>query len=101
MQHDGNQTRRSGLRLDPFSPMAVEPAAASRAEGKTQETQSHLDEAKGVDIFVPERVLEKLEQAKTFAEFRDTRTFRFLHMYSGSKDVLAESLARECQKQQL
>ena len=85
MQHDGNQIRRSGLRLDPFSPMASEPAAVPGAEGKTQETPGHRYESKGADIFVPDRVLTKLEQAKTFAEFRDTRTFRFLHIVLGAQ----------------
>eukprot|EP00435_Cladocopium_sp_Y103_P072900 s399_g41.t1 len=59
------------------------------------------DESKGVDIHIPRRVLTKLEQAKSFSEFRDARAFRFLHMYSGPHDVLAESLKRECERHQL
>ena len=55
-------------------------------------------ETKGVDIFVPERVVKRLEEAK---EFRDSRTFRFLHMYSGPTNVLAESIKQECDKHRL
>ena len=58
-------------------------------------------ETKGLNAEVPQRVAKKLAEANTFAEFRDARVFRFLHMYSGPKDVLAESIQKECARHQL
>ena len=51
--------------------------------------------------FVPERVKDALRQAENFEKFRRNRKFRYLHMFSGGKDVLAEAIARECKSHRL
>ena len=67
---------------------------AESAAGQSQRLAGF--ETKGLNVVVPERVAKKLDEAKSFAEFRDLRTFRFLYMYSGPRDVLAE-----CKKHQI
>lgn len=51
--------------------------------------------------FVPDRVKAALEEAGSFDEFRRRRPFRFLHLYSGPRDVLAEALQREAAKSRM
>lgn len=40
-------------------------------------------------VWMPRRVEEALEQAKTLADYRDNRVFTFLHLFSGPEDILA------------
>ena len=53
------------------------------------------------EIMIPERVKQALEKSSTFEEFRQHRVFRFLHMYSGPKDVLAKEIETEASKARL
>lgn len=47
---------------------------------------------------VPARVQEALDKAKDFGEFRDLRTFVFVHYFSGPEDKLAEAIVRTAEK---
>eukprot|EP00435_Cladocopium_sp_Y103_P032890 s2894_g8.t1 len=87
------------VETDSLSTMAAD--AAGQSASSSGRTAVEAMETKSANIFVPERVVTRLEAAKSFAEFRSTRTFRFLHLYSGPKDVLAESLQEECERHQL
>ena len=42
-----------------------------------------------------------LDQAKGHGEFKHLRTFRFIHLFSGPRDVLGEALKVECAKEGL
>lgn len=59
--------------------------AAVRAEIKAQETES----------WTPERVRFALERSRSMDEYRANRPFRFLHLFSGEKDMLSEALKKE------
>ena len=50
-------------------------------------------------FFLPGRVREALEKSKTFNEFKQNRIFRFLHLFSGRRDVLGREILRLCQSQ--
>eukprot|EP00435_Cladocopium_sp_Y103_P012061 s4633_g3.t1 len=80
-----------------------EPAAASASSARPEAGRCSTppDVTKVEDIFVPERVEKALVEAKDFAGFREARLFRMLHLYSGAKDVLAESIGEQCKKHQL
>ena len=49
-------------------------------------------------IVVPQRVRGALEKAKDFGQFKERRTFRFLHLFSGEKDVLGDAIKKEAKK---
>ncbi len=51
--------------------------------------------------FIPERVRKALEGSKTFEEYRKARTFRFLHLYSGPRDILAREVQAAAEKARL
>ena len=54
------------------------------------------DKPKGEDKFqVPGRVLGVLSRARSFNEFRKARVFRFLHLFSGKRDVLGKELLKQ------
>ena len=44
----------------------------------------------------PRRTLEVLKTTKTFNDYKNTRTFRFLHLFSGKRDVLGKEILRQC-----
>jgi len=69
--------------------MASETAASPKPEGATH----------GVDAVVPERVAKCLEESKDFGQYKLARQFKFLHMFSGLVDVLAQALKAECDKE--
>ena len=50
---------------------------------------------------MPERIKEALEQARDFPEYQELRVFRFLHMFSGERDVLGECLKEMAKKEGL
>ena len=52
-------------------------------------------------FFVPDRVKDALLHADNFEKFRRSRKFRYLHMFSGKKDILAEAIAAECKSHRL
>ena len=54
-----------------------------------------------LDAEVPDRVAKCLDQAKDYGEFKHLRTFKFLHQFSGPRDVLGEALKVECDKEGL
>ena len=51
------------------------------------------------DAPVPKRVQEALDGAKSFGEFKAKRVFRFLHLFSGPKDVIALALHEVAEKE--
>ena len=57
----------------------------------------------GLDAEVPDRVAKCLDQAKDYGngEFKHLRAFKFLHLFSGPRDVLGEALKVECDKERL
>lgn len=67
-------------------------------DGDAHPEGSEASEHPKGDDRTPERVKRALEGAKDFAEFRERRYFRFLHLFSGPKDILAESLKEEAEK---
>ena len=72
---------------------------ADQRAGEASEHQADRDTAPAVPGFlVPNRVKRALNDAKDFAAFREARHFRFLHIFSGPKDKLAEALKREAEK---
>ena len=48
--------------------------------------------------WVPDRVQEVLNKAETFEEYKGARVFRYLHLFSGPKDVLGKELKEEAKK---
>ena len=48
---------------------------------------------------VPERVRLALEGARDFGDFKRRRSFRFLHLFSGPKDVVAKALKEIAEKE--
>ena len=50
---------------------------------------------------VPKRVQDALDSSKSFGEFRDKRTFVFVHLFSGPNDVLGAALKEEAKKEHL
>ena len=52
--------------------------------------------AEGTDSFVPLRVQKVLDEAKDFKTFKEGRIFKYLHLFSGPQDNLAEALKDEC-----
>ena len=48
--------------------------------------------------FVPERVNKILEVTEDFGKFREKRIFKYLHLFCGPNDNLAEALRKECEK---
>lgn len=53
----------------------------------------------GLDAAVPARVDSCLKKAKDTGEFKNIRCFRFLQLFAGPRDVLAEALVKECEKE--
>ena len=43
----------------------------------------------------PERIMAALKQSKTFNDFKRNRIFRFLHLFSGRRDVLGREVLRQ------
>ena len=50
---------------------------------------------------MPERVLKALSESKSFEEFRSSRPFRYLHMFSREKDQLGTLIKEEAKKARL
>ncbi len=71
------------------------------ADDETQVEENEKVGDEEAEIQAPERVKRALEKSSTFEEFRQHRVFRFLHMYSGPKDVLAKEIETEASKARL
>ena len=56
------------------------------------------DSSHGVNAEVSKRVELCLEKCQSYAEFKEERHFKFLHLFAGPRDVLAEALRDECEK---
>ena len=72
----------------------VRQARRQRAEAE-QQLKSGVSEA-GAKFETPARIRDVLKTAKTFNEYKDARTFRFLHLFSGKRDVLGKEILRQC-----
>ena len=59
------------------------------------------DSSHGVNAEVSKRVELCLEKCQSYAEFKEERHFKFLHLFAGPRDVLAEALRDECEKEGL
>ena len=83
-----------GLSLTAGGPFSVK--MAERASGSTDPGQFTL----GSDgaPWLPERVKDLLEEAFDFAAFKRSRSFRFLHLFSGKQDVLGIAIQDEAAK---
>eukprot|EP00435_Cladocopium_sp_Y103_P021609 s565_g5.t1 len=53
----------------------------------------------GLNAEVPAKVKKWLEESKDFGEYKSKRVFSFLHLFAGPRDVLAEELRKECEKE--
>ena len=51
--------------------------------------------------WLPDRVRKALEKSRNFDEFRKSRPFRFLHLFSGERDQLGESVRKEAKRARL
>ena len=51
--------------------------------------------------FRPDRIKRALKFSKTFEEYRETRMFRFLHLFSGPNDPLGQAIKIEAAKNRL
>jgi hypothetical protein len=58
-------------------------------------------EGDGSKPWIPDRVKRALQRSSTFDEFRKNRPFRYLHMFSGEKDQLGESIKKEAKAARL
>ena len=58
-------------------------------------------ERDGSKPWIPDRVKRALQRSSTFDEFRKNRPFRYLHMFSGEKDQLGESIKKEAKAARL
>ena len=47
-------------------------------------------------ILIPDRIREALEGSRTFNEYKQNRVFRFLHLFSGRRDVLGREILKTC-----
>ena len=65
----------------------------------TSSSSAAVTSGHGTDAELPERILEVLQASKNFGEYKTKRRFKFVHMFSGPKDVLAEGLREECAKE--
>lgn len=50
---------------------------------------------------VPKRIVRALEEAGNFEDYRQRRIFRYLHLYSGPRDMLKQEIEAEAQKARL
>ena len=72
---------------------------AGHSRGEALEHQKRIDAVPAVpEPMVPDRVKRALKHAEDFATFKENRHFRFLHIFSGPRDKLAEALKREAEK---
>ena len=62
---------------------------------------SSASAAHGADAEVPERVQKCLDEARDFSQYKLLRRFRFVHLFSGPRDVLAEELKAQCEAEGL
>ena len=51
--------------------------------------------------WVPDRIQKALKKSNTFDEYRKNRDFRYLHLFSGEKDQLGESIRKEAKAARL
>ena len=83
----------------------VGPIASGRecqaAVAEDAATEIEFVDLKGNEIKMPKRVLEVLEKAADFKEFRAKRKFRYLHLFSGDPDVLGEAVMEEGARNQI
>ena len=75
----------------------------SKEEKKTGGEPSTGSEAKNSkkihqnSKFVPERVSKTLDESEEFGKFREKRIFKYLHLFCGPNDNLAEAIRKECE----
>ena len=96
----GERARRDALRTVQPGPGTAEGAGRSRLRGGGLASASSSGRTDDGDL-LPERIREALQQARDFPEYQEVRVFRFLHMFSGERDVLGECLKEMATKEGL
>ncbi len=89
----------AGVRRSDDTREGAADALASPSRKGDGEKEAELNEVKDVEIkdledktiIVPQRIRKALEKAKDFGQFKERRTFRFLHLFSGEKDALGDA----------
>ena len=94
------------VRSDPIPRKEDEGPIASGLENRpaaVKDVAAEIEfvDLKGNEIKMPTRVLEVLEGAADFKEFRAKRKFRYLHLFSGDPDVLGEAVVEERARNQI
>ena len=93
-----------------FSRDSPEPSRVAEPEDGKVEEKTRVEETREEELnepgeadepFIPERIKKALEGAKTFEEYRKARAFRFLHLYSGPRDILAREVQAAAEKARL
>ena len=86
-------------RADDTRERAADNLASPSQRGESSEpTKMEIKDLEDKSIVVPQRIREALEEAKDFGQFKERRTFRFLHLSSGEKDVLGDAIKKEAKK---
>jgi len=79
----------------------VETAGNEATDVQGTATQRITTDPEAAGPWVPERVKAALEASSSFDQFRKSRPFRYLHMFSGEEDQLAKSLKAEAARARL
>ena len=102
----GEASSASGLDRNTVKPLpwrdgdGPSSAKAPRGDGKRPQEEDISNVAKAKqevpEGFVPPRIQKVLDEAIDFKSFKEERVFRYLHLFSGPQDNLAEALKSEC-----
>ena len=77
------------------------PEPAKPPSWKRTGSKEQRENKEGTSPFVPDRVKAALREATTFDHFRKARPFKYLHVFSGERYVLAEALEKKCKEARL
>ena len=95
---------RPAVVLTPRSSRASRPEERSKEEKKSGGEEEVKPETPSTEKiqrdskFIPGRVNKILEEAEDFGKFREKRVFKYLHLFCGPSDNLADALRKECDK---
>ena len=90
-REDGRRRRRESSSGDEDTLAGVREVRRRRLE---QENRGMAETSTKYEV--PERVTAALKRSKTFNDYKRERVFRFLHLFSGKKDVLGREVLRLC-----
>ena len=93
---------RSGpnARVESVDPITSGQSAVEESDAPPADEKPKVEfvDLQGKEIVMPERVVKTLTEAADFKEFKNNRKFRYLHLFSGSPDVLGEAIEKEAGK---